>query len=363
MSHVTYTPDGVNIDIRASDEEFNQAMAWVSHQSRGEEIDKTPFELGYSAKIRQQYFAEEKPLGRREAVFVEQMSRADVMLSRVDSVSRGVHRIQARKLREDPPDDAPEEVWGRRDVDRDVMIEACVYLKDHQMIFKLERTRSHWFRILTESSAELRRLRKDRDAGPRSIPDSPVPLREDPGLPLVPQNADRSGVQSEQAPAVGRQPDPAGSKNPKNVPVRKKRRVSTSGRRTLDHAPRAGADLLHRLAVGNSVLPQVPAGPLIANLRRAAAFVIAIIPFLQIWLRLRDVAVAGQRACFSRPRHRTGQHQGELSPLQQIAHFPRIIAPAIGEWDICSPGVRARQAPFRLAMPHQPQHLFTPAPS
>src|SRR5436305_9951943 len=95
----TFTPNGIDIDLNCSDEEFEAIMARLRHESGGEDIDARPFQPDYATQIHRQYQEEAKPVGRRETVCVELMSRADVMLGRIDAISTGIHRIQSRSLR------------------------------------------------------------------------------------------------------------------------------------------------------------------------------------------------------------------------------------------------------------------------
>src|SRR5262245_2628810 len=88
-----------------------------------------------------------------------------------------------------------------------------------------------------------------------------------------------AGRAEQEEPAGSRlKPEPAGSQHAQEMPARKQEHVAVSGADALDHSIRPAANLLGRLAFRTAIAKQLPVRPLVVDVHRAAAFVLAVIP-------------------------------------------------------------------------------------
>src|SRR5438093_1333493 len=98
---------------------------------------------------------------------------------------------------------------------------------------------------------------------------------------LVAQDAERRSAQ-EQEPAVGRgQPEPASAQDPEEVAVSKEENGADDRPQAGYDAIGPGTDCLDRLAPRTTIAEEVPTGPLVADVGRRPALVLAVVPFPQ----------------------------------------------------------------------------------
>src|SRR6201985_1254909 len=109
------------------------------------------------------------------------------------------------------------------------------------------------------------------------------------------------------------------------------------------------SDVLHRLALRRRTVPNRPVRLLFANFRRGASFIDSVVPFAQVVVRLRYVAVACNPAGFAGTLHRAGQHQRELAVLQVVPDLLRALLASGRQRDVGPAGMGSGKAPFRLS--------------
>src|SRR5262249_14991791 len=181
-----------------------------------------------------------------------------------------------------------------------------------------------------------------------------VPHADHPGGVLVAEHADRRGAEGEEPSVAGRQPEPARREDPQHVGVGEQRHVAGGGRRAVDDAPGALADLLHRLALGDARRPHRPAGLHGADLRRGPALVDPVVPLAQVVGDLGGVAVSGEAARLPRARQRAREDEGEGPPGEVAAEGLGLLPPALDQRDVGAAGVLTAQAPLGVAVADQP---------
>src|SRR4051794_8997647 len=116
--------------------------------------------------------------------------------------------------------------------------------------------------------------------------------------------ADRGGPQLERAAPGRRQIDPAGARNPAEVPVRDEHDVAAGVDRPLERAVGALADVVDGLTAGEAVAPDLPVRALGADLLRRLALDVAVVPLHQVVVELRAVAEAGELGGLARALER-----------------------------------------------------------
>src|SRR5947207_443732 len=121
-------------------------------------------------------------------------------------------------------------------------------------------------------------------------------MRDDLGLALEAEDADRARTEREPRPTRGLEPDPPRSQHPQDVAVGERERVPIRRAHPRDHRVRAGTHLLGLLAPGAPVTPEAPAGLALSDLRRGQSLVVAVVPFLELVAEDRCVAVPRELA-------------------------------------------------------------------
>jgi hypothetical protein len=118
-----------------------------------------------------------------------------------------------------------------------------------------------------------------------------------------------------------------------------------------DHAVRAGADVLRRLASRASIPEQQPAGRPLADLSRGQPLVLAVIPLGQIGVDHGGSAKVGQLAGLPRPLSGTDEHERECLLCERRGEPLAQPTPVVGQRDVRRAGVLPTEAPGGLPVP------------
>ncbi len=135
--------------------------------------------------------------------------------------------------------------------------------------------------------------------------------------------------------------------------MRKDQRVTGNGTRSRDHLFRPGCHGVECFAVRAAVLKQLPAWPLAQDVRRAPAFIGAVIPLEQVFRGLRDLREPCELARLLRAYGGAGEYLSERVVSQSRNEAARIALTARRERNVRAPGVLAAERPLRLAVPDQ----------
>src|SRR5439155_1799477 len=92
---------------------------------------------------------------------------------------------------------------------------------------------------------------------------------------------------------------------------------------------------------------------LIPNLLRRAAFVLAVCPLPDIRVELQPPSKAGEPTRFLGALHRTRQYEREVPGRELLPELSRLLATALGQWDVGEARVLTRQCPFSFAVAHE----------
>src|SRR5687767_9831465 len=119
--------------------------------------------------------------------------------------------------------------------------------------------------------------------------------------------------------------------------VREERDVSVQASKSFNQAIRTGGYIRGGFAAGAAVQEQVPPRVLFANVGRAPAFVIAIIPFRQIRFDLGNRFPPEQLARAACAQARTGENMAERNVAEQEPEFSRCLFAILRQRQIGSP--------------------------
>src|SRR5690348_503580 len=107
--------------------------------------------------------------------------------------------------------------------------------------------------------------------------------------------------------------------------MREEQHVTVDGVKARQQAIRPRADRGHQLAAWTTIAKQKPVRPFLANVSRAPAFVVAVVPLDEIVINLDSSAEAGQLARSSGALERTGQHSSEARTFKALAEAARVV--------------------------------------
>src|SRR5260370_1658352 len=136
------------------------------------------------------------------------------------------------------------------------------------------------------------------DSWARCLLCAAVPLRDDPRVVLVSQDAHRGRTKRKETARLGRQTQPACSQDQQDMHVSEHENVARTGERSFDYHLRPGGELLEVFATDYSISPQGPAGPLDLDLGSGSSLVLSVVPFPQICVDDRAIAIPGELTCF-----------------------------------------------------------------
>src|SRR2546421_11579839 len=130
--------------------------------------------------------------------------------------------------------------------------------------------------------------------------------------------------------------------------VREQRGVAAGLGRPVDDAPGPRRDAVEGLAAGRA-RPHGPSGTLLADLRRRAPFVLAVVPLLEVVVGLDPIAVAGEAARLDRAGARGRQHGRERAAGEDTPRRRGLLAPGRRQRHVAAAGVPAARSPLGLA--------------
>src|SRR5271170_2107459 len=103
--------------------------------------------------------------------------------------------------------------------------------------------------------------------------------------------------------------------------VGEERDLPARGQRAFDDRVGAGGNLFDRFPVEDAIVPYRPTGPLGADLGGGSAVVAAVVPFGEVVVGLRDVAVAGDAAGLFGALARASEHEREWTAVEVIMNL------------------------------------------
>ena len=128
-----------------------------------------------------------------------------------------------------------------------------------------------------------------------------VPPLDNRHLPLPPGDPGRGRAEQQQPAADWRKPNPTSRQHPQQMPVGEAQHVAVQPPHPGYDPVSPMAHVRRRLAVGNAVGPQGPAGPILSDRRRGQSFVVAVVPLGKVLTDFGDVAEPRERASLERP--------------------------------------------------------------
>src|SRR5262245_23551212 len=127
------------------------------------------------------------------------------------------------------------------------------------------------------------------------------------------------------------EPEPASAEHAQKMAAGKNQNVPVNGAQAAHHPVGPRAYLIRRFSAGTTVAEQLPTGTLRKDIGRTTAFILAVVPFVQITIDFRDGSEASQLAGPARALQRTGEDLGESQSFQTLSKPPGVALPAFGE--------------------------------
>jgi hypothetical protein len=113
-------------------------------------------------------------------------------------------------------------------------------------------------------------------------------------------------TQGEEAAGLWRQTQPARCENTQNMPMGEQERVTRTGNRAINYVLSPRGNLLDALAADYAIPPQGPTGPCDLNFWSCAPLIFSVIPFPQVCVDDRSLAISRESASFAGSLQRTG---------------------------------------------------------
>src|SRR5215470_19096111 len=131
----------------------------------------------------------------------------------------------------------------------------------------------------------------------------------------------------------------------------KNQNVPVDGAQAAHHPVGPRAYLIRRLSAGTTVAKYLPTGTFRKDLGRATAFILAVVPFVQVTIDFRHGSEASQLAGPARALQGTGEHLGESQSFQSLSEASGVALPALRERQVGGPCVLTRKTPGGFPVP------------
>src|SRR5262249_27608345 len=127
------------------------------------------------------------------------------------------------------------------------------------------------------------------------------------------------------------EPQPASAEHTQKMTAGKKQNLPVNGAQAAHHPVGPRAYLIRRLSAGTTVAKYLPTGTFRKDLGRATAFILTVVPFVQVTIDVRHGSEASQLAGPARALQRTGEHLGESQSFQSLSKPPGVALPTFRE--------------------------------
>jgi len=114
-----------------------------------------------------------------------------------------------------------------------------------------------------------------------------------------------------------------------------------------------GPDVARRFAFWTAIFEQAPGRLIRAYVSRCSSFVLAIIPFGQIWVDGRDRTEAGELTRASCPHERAGEHIADAQLVEFLLKRDRLLLAAPRQRNVAAARVLTGERPRGFAMTNQ----------
>src|SRR5262245_61547721 len=168
---------------------------------------------------------------------------------------------------------------------------------------------------------------------------------------FIGQHAQARCAQQQISAARRFEPEPASAEHAQKMAAGKNQNVPVDGTQATYHPVGPGANLIRRFSSGATVMEQLPTGTFRKDLGRATAFILAVVPLVQVTIDFRHGSEASQLAGPRRALPRTGEHLGESQSFQSLSEASGVALPAFRERQVGDPCVLARKTPGGFPVP------------
>src|SRR5262247_3550401 len=127
---------------------------------------------------------------------------------------------------------------------------------------------------------------------------------------FIGQHAQARRAQQQISAARWFEPEPASAEHAQKMAAGKKQNVPVNGAQAAHHPVAPRAYLIRRFSAGTTVAEQLPTGTLRKDIGRTTAFILAVVPFVQVVIDFSLRTEAGQLASSRRALQGTGKYFG-----------------------------------------------------
>jgi hypothetical protein len=90
---------------------------------------------------------------------------------------------------------------------------------------------------------------------------------------------------------------------------------------------------------GTTVAEDIPVRSALANVRRTPSFVIAIVPFGEVWFDFSALTQSNQSASHLCPLTWAAEHMDEFCAAQSFSKLARFLFAMFGQRNVCATGM------------------------
>jgi hypothetical protein len=156
---------------------------------------------------------------------------------------------------------------------------------------------------------------------------------------IVTENAERRGTQHEMRSVNDRQSNPSRSEDAPKLAMREERDLSVQLSKMGYEPVGAVGNLSGSFTPGTTVAEDIPVRSALANVRRARAFVITIVPFGEVWLDFHILTQSNQSTSPLCPTTRATERIGESGTTQSPSKLSRFLFAMFGQRNVCATGM------------------------
>ena len=134
------------------------------------------------------------------------------------------------------------------------------------------------------------------------------------------------------------------------MPARKKEHIPRNGANSRHHAVCSRCHLPRHFSTRAPISEQFPVRALSQDVNRAAALILAVVPFDQVGINFGDASKARQFAGPPGTLQWAGEHLGEGESPKSFSESSGDLLAVFGQWQIGTPGMLSRKAPGRFTV-------------
>ena len=146
------------------------------------------------------------------------------------------------------------------------------------------------------------------------------------------------------------QSDPTRGQDTPEMAMREDGNVAFERPEPSDQPICAFGNLGGRFPAWTSVSKDIPAGPCLADIRRALSLIVAIVPLHEVRFDFRNLTQSGQHTCSPCTLQRTGEHVAELHSAESFCELAGVLFAFFVKRNVGSTRMLAGERPSRFTV-------------